>query len=139
MIRAATLDDIPALAEMGQRFANRARLTDHVGYDPASMAVTFAALIENDANALFIGESGAIGGVTAPHPFNHAHYVAHEMFWWSEGREGLQLLDAFEVWARERCHSIGMITLEAVNADRMERFYIRSGFVPLERSFIKVF
>lgn len=137
MIRAATLDDIPQLLAMGQRFADLAGLVDHVGYEPADMAETFRLLIEG--HVIFMGEAGALGAMAGPHPFNHSHIIAQELFWWSEGREGLRLLAAFEDWARERCHSIRMITLEAVEPDRTARIYERRGFVPLERGFIKVF
>jgi hypothetical protein len=139
LIRPATLDDIPQLLAMGQRFADRAGLVDHVGYNPDHMAGTFQALIEGEAHFLAIGERGAIGAMSGPHPFNYAHLIAQEVFWWSEGREGLRLFDAFEAWARERCHSVRMITLEAVEPDRTARIYERRGYSPLERGFIKVF
>lgn len=138
MIRPATLADIPRLAEWGQRFADKAGLTDHVGYNPAHMEKTFRLMIEGEHYAVLVGEDGAIGGGRAPHPFNFDHWFASEMFWWSEGREGLRLLSAFEDWARERCQSVTMITLEAVNPERMAGFYQRRGFNPVERSFMKV-
>lgn len=138
MIRPATHSDIPALLEMGQAFADKAKLAEHVGYDPGDMADTFAALI-GGGHPVFIGESGAIGGTSTPHPFNKTHIIAQEMFWWSEGREGLRLLGAFEDWCEANCHSLRMITLEAVNPDRMGRLYERRGYVPLEHGYIKVF
>lgn len=137
MIRLATLDDIPQLSAMGQRFADRAGLVDHVGYDPADMAETFRLMIEG--HVIFMGEAGALGAMSGPHPFNYRHIIAQELFWWSEGREGLRLLTAFEDWARGRCHSIRMITLEAVEPDRTARIYERRGYQALERGFVKVF
>ena len=134
MIRSATAGDIPRLLEMGQKFADKARLIEHVGYDPDSMAKSFAYMIEDENCTIIIGESGAIGGSKSPHPFNHSHWFAQELFWWSEGREGLRLLDAFEAWAAQFCKSIRMITLEAVNPERMGRLYRRRGYAPLERS-----
>ena len=50
MIREAGLSDIPRLLEMGSKFADKARLIEHVGYDPASMEKTFAYLI-NELNS----------------------------------------------------------------------------------------
>lgn len=137
MIRQATAQDIPQLLEMGARFADRAGLVDHVGYNPDHMAQTFRLLIEG--HVIFIGERGALGAMKGPHPFNHDHWIAQELFWWSEGREGLRLLSAFEEWAAEYCHSVRMITLEAVEPDRTARLYERRGYKPLERGFIKVF
>lgn len=137
MIRKATVSDIPRLLEMGQKFADKAGLVDHVGYNPEHMATTFRLMIEG--HIILIGESGALGGMSGPHPFNYEHIIAQELFWWSEGREGLRLLGAFEEWARVNCHSVRMITLEAVDPDRTERIYKRRGYQPLERGFIKVF
>lgn len=136
MIRKATLEDIPRLLEMGAKFAERAKLNDHVGYDPDSMAKTFAAMIEGENFCLFIGENGAIGGIVAPHPFNYSRRIADEIFWWSEGREGLKLLEAYEEWAGDAVTR--MTALEAVEPDRMKRFYERRGYVALERAFVRV-
>lgn len=138
MIRAAIEADIPALLEMGARFAEKAKLADHVGYEPADMRETFEALIRG-GHPVFIGESGAIGATSTPHPFNKAHIGAQELFWWSEGREGLRLLDALEGWCDENCHSLRMITLEAVEPERTGRLYKRRGYAPLEHSYLKVF
>ena len=138
MIRPASLSDIPRLLEMGAKFAAKARLADHVGYDPADMAECFAALI-NGGHPVFIGEAGAIGATSTPHPFNKAHIVAQELFWWSEGREGLRLLKALEDWCEANCHSLRMIALEAVEPERTGRLYMKRGYEPLEHSYLKVF
>lgn len=138
MIRPATVSDIPRLLEMGEAFSAKARLGDHVGYNREDMAETFRALIEG-GHPVFIGEAGAIGGTSTPHPFNRAHIMAQELFWWSEGREGLRLLSAFEKWCAENCHSLRMITLEAVEPERTGKLYERRGYRPLEHGYIRVF
>jgi GNAT superfamily N-acetyltransferase len=137
MIREATVSDIPALMAMGERFSETAKLIESVGYDPDSMAKTFAYMIEDENCAVFIGETGAIGGQRAPHPFNHEHWIAQELFWWSEGREGLRLLTALELWASEKCASLRMITLEAVEPERTGRLYQHRGYSLLEHGYIK--
>lgn len=138
MIREAGAEDIPRLLAMGERFAGKARLVESVGYDPASMEQTLAAMIAGEHYCVFIGQAGAIGGMKAPHPFNYAHWIAQELFWWSEGREGLPLLTAFELWASQTCQSIRMITLEAVEPERMGRLYERRGYRSLEHGYVKV-
>lgn len=138
MIREATLEDIPALLEMGERFAQKANLSEHVGYDPESMAETFSRMIEA-GEPLFIGERGAIGALTCQHPFNYAHKSAQELFWWSEGREGLKLLERLTWHCEAFCDSLVMITLEAIEPERTGRLYERLGFSPLEHSYVKVF
>lgn len=137
MIREATSDDVGRLLDMGARFAETAKLIESVGYEPADMAKSFQWMIDDPLHVILMGGAGAIGGSSAPHPFNHSHWMAQEVFWWSEGREGLKLLDAFEAWAAERCHSVRMITLEAVNPETMGRLYRRRGYAPLEHGYIK--
>jgi GNAT superfamily N-acetyltransferase len=138
LIRAARFEDIPALLEMGARFSNKARLIEHVGYDPENMADTFAILIEG-GHPIFLSENGAIGGTSSPHPFNHKHIIAQELFWWAEGGGGLRLLEAFEDYAREHCHSVRMLALHALEPERVGAIYRRRGYAPLEYGWIKVF
>ena len=138
MIRPAELSDIPRLLEMGQRFSETAKLIEHVGYVADDMRETFAVLIEG-GHPVFIGENGAIGASSTQHPFNRRHIAAQELFWWSEGREGLSLLDALEGWCEANCHSLRMITLHAVRPEATGRLYERRGYVPLEHSYIKTF
>jgi hypothetical protein len=137
MISPATSEDIPRLLAMGGKFSEKAKLIEHVGYDPASMERTFNYLIDDENCCLFVGDSGAIGGIRSPHPFNHEHWIAQELFWWSEGREGLRLLGAFEFWASEKCSTVRMITLEAIEPETMGLFYRRRGYEPLEHGYIK--
>ena len=138
MIRAATVNDIPALLEMGARFSEKANVAGHVGYDAESVAATLEAMIKN-GHPVFVSESGAIGAISLPHAFNAAHIAAHELFWWSHGRDGMALLDALEAYCAEHCHSLTMITLEAIRPKATGRLYQRRGYAPLEHSHVKVF
>lgn len=139
MIRLATEADVPRLLGMGRRFADKAKLIEHVGYDPVDMEYTFRHMIADVNCFLMIGETGAIGGMKARHPFNNSHWIAQELFWWSEGREGLRLLGALEDWAAEHCHSLRMITLKAVSPERMGVLYERRGYRLIEHGYLKVF
>lgn len=139
MIREATHVDIPHLLEMGQRFADKGRLGDHVGFNRDDTANTFAWLIDDPHSVLFVGEQGMIAGNKQPHPFNYAHWIAQELFWWSEGREGLALLKSLEDWARDTCHSLRMLSLEAIEPERTGNLFKRRGFMLLEHGYIKVF
>ena len=138
MVRRAELSDIPKLLGMGERFSKLANLSAHVGYDPASMEQTFRALIEN-GHPVFVSDTGAIGATCLPHPFNASHIAAQELFWWSEGKDGLRLLKALTAHCKEHCHSLTMITLEAIEPERTGQLYQRLGFEPLEHSYTKVF
>lgn len=138
MIRRASREDIPRLLEMGRKFSEKANLAGHVGYDPHSMVQTFEAMIAN-GHPLFVSDTGAIGATCLPHPFNSEHIAAQELFWWSEGRDGLALLEALEKHCDEHCHSLTMITLEAIRPEATGRLYRRRGYAPLEHSYVRIF
>lgn len=139
MIREATLQDIPVLLEMGERFSKVANLAEHVGYDAANMAATFRVMIEAPEHVIFIKDGGAIGAMSGPHPFNYAHTVAQELFWWCENGGGLKLLRKLEEWAKERGASLRMACLEAVEPKRTGQLFERLGYAPIEHGYIKVF
>ena len=123
---------------MGEGFSKLANLSEHVGYEPESMKETFRAMIEG-GHPVFISDTGAIGATQTQHPFNASHITAQELFWWSEGRDGLRLLKALTVLCEEHCNRLIMITLEAVEPERTGKLYERQGFAPLEHSYVKVF
>lgn len=136
LIREATHADIPAIMAMGRRFADDAGVTREVGWDDESVRNLLVALIDNEDGVLLVCDAGMIGGVVYAHPFNNSCRVFQEMFWRSEGREGLRLLEAAEDAARqrgaERSIMLGMDSLP-----RLDRLYSRKGYAPTERSYIK--
>lgn len=138
MIRRATYDDIPAVMEMGRRFADDAGVTAKVGWDDESVRNLLIALIDLENGILLVGEKGMIGGAIYPHPFNSNTVVFQELFWRSEGREGLRLYAEAEKWAREAgATHTAMSATEGMNPDGPCRIYERLGFSPFDRTFIK--
>lgn len=81
---------------------------------------------------------GMIGGAVYPH-FLTGLRTANEAWWWVEpharnGRTGRELLRAFTAWAQ----AAGATRLEIGSRDeRLDRFYQRLGFAPVERIFAK--
>ena len=139
MIRAATHDDIPVLVEMGKTFTDKAGFADHVGYDPESVEALLTGLIEG-AGICLIGDKCMAAALVFPHPYNRAHIAAQELFWWSEGREGMLLFSALEDAVKERgADSLTMITIEAIAAEQMGRIYTKRGFRAVEHHYMKVF
>lgn len=136
MIREAKHDDIPAMLEMGRKFADRSGV--EVGFCRDSVAALLAGLIDN--GICLFGPDCMAGAILFDHPFNRSHRAAQELFWWSEGRNGLRLLDALERAVRASgANSLTMITLEAVSPEATGRLYARKGFRVLEHSYMKVF
>lgn len=138
MIREATVADIPRLLEMGKRFADDAGVTARVGWDEASVIALLNNLIESPGGILLIGEHSMFGGLIYRHPFNANCVVFQEMFWRSEGREGLR---AFYT-ALDRAKELGathcaMMATEGSEPERVSALYTRMGFAPFDRAFIK--
>lgn len=136
MIRAAGHEDIPAMLDMGERFAAKAALP--FGFCRDSVGETLRHLIDSPLGLCFVAADGAAGGLCHPHPYNHSVMVGQELFWWSEGRGGAALFDALEQGAKALgCKFWSMITLEAIRPKVIGRLYEARGYAPLEHSYIK--
>lgn len=134
-MRVATPEDLPDCIRMGVDFSLMA------GFEPVREKIggTLAALI-NDGGILVHGKpaTGMIGGVIYTHFFNN-ELVAQEMFWWvdpgSRGSVGLELLEAFEQWAKDRgADKIIMVSLELNDVSRV---YLKRGYKPLEHGYVR--
>lgn len=134
MIRRATLDDMPAILDLGAEF---------LAYSPHSWIpldrdafATFAAhMIEH--GAIFLSEDGFIGGLLSPAYFNPAYVFAAELFWFAR-KEGPQLRQAFEAWAREQgASAVTCSGLVDHHEAAIRRVYGRAGYEPSEIAFMK--
>lgn len=93
VIRDATMDDIPALVAMGQRFRASSSYADVIADNPAQMAKTAETLIAGESGAVWVAEDaggalvGMLGFVLAPNHIS-GELTAGEVFWFNEGRSG---------------------------------------------------
>ena len=134
MIRRATVDDIPALVAMGQKF--HAMSGQACPFDPDASAAFLAQLAASDQAVILTTGAGAIGGVLMPAYCAPSWVMAVELFWWAE-RDGLHLLRAFEDWARESgAQEVRMTSLAAY--PRAAEILGRRGYAPSEISHAKV-
>lgn len=81
---------------------------------------------------------GVLMAATFEHPFGAGKW-AKESVWWispeARGRSALQMLDAYETWAREQgCTTIGMASLAS---NDVSRIYERRGYALAEMHFVK--
>lgn len=146
MIRSATEADLPAIAEMGERFHGEAGWGDVAEYSQEDCAKTLKAMIEGAGIVLVSEQNGRItgiaGGVIFPLYFNHGHKSGQEMFLYVEpglrDGTGAKLLIALEQAAREAgCQSWMMIALDHVAPEATGRLYKRRGYRPAEHSWIR--
>lgn len=81
---------------------------------------------------------GVLMAATFEHPFGAGKW-AKETVWYiapsARGRSALQMLDAYEAWARELgCTTIGMASLATNDVSKL---YERRGYAPAETHFVK--
>lgn len=141
MIREATLSDVPAMVEMGQRFARTAPYRGVLHENPIQMAAMGTSLIESEAGTILVLERsgvliGMIGMICTPH-FMSGEMFAGEVFWWVDPGErggGVRLMKSAEEWAAAQ----GAKTMQMVApTDRVGRLYARMGYAPTETTFQK--
>lgn len=147
MIRLARLEDVPAIAEIGERFHEAAGWADVADYKAADCAKTLTHLIESDDGIVLVAEQddrivGIAGGLAFPLYFNLGHKSGQELFLYVEPglRDGIggRLLRTLENEARAiGCESWAMIALDKVAPEATGRLYRRSGYRAAEHSWIK--
>lgn len=145
-IRAATPDDIPRIVAMGRKFWAQTAYRDIV-YCPDSIAesalemMAAQLLIVADIEGMVVG---AVGALSAPLYANKSVLAASELYWYVEDEHrdsgvGKLLLTALEDAARAcGVTLLGMIALDAVEPEKACAIYRRLGYVPGERTFLKV-
>lgn len=136
MIREATRDDIPMIMEIGRRFADEAGVTQQVGWDDESVEGLVGNLIDHEDGIMLVGDKSILGGLVYAHPFNRHRRIFQELFWRSEGREGLKLLVEAEKLASAKGASRSLM-LDVASMPGAERIYERRGYSLTERTFTK--
>lgn len=144
MIRLATYADMDRCIEMARQFYEAAQLAEF-SFDEESAKRTFLHLVESDDGVLLVADKGGLVGMAAalcfPHYMNHSIKVAQELFWWVDqeqrgGTTGVRLLSALELWAKAKgCTTLTMVCLPIESP--AEAIYARTGYRPLERSYLK--
>ena len=146
MIREATIEDVPAIAAMGEEFHRQAGWSDIFDYVEADCAKSIEGLIPNESFICLVAETdkivGMAAGVVSPVYFNHSHVSGEELFWWvaddAPQMAGIRLLGALEDAGRAKgCTSWQMKSLAKLGGDRMSKLYERRGYRASENSFIK--
>jgi hypothetical protein len=144
VIELASLTDIPAVAELGEPFFREASAPGK--FDRQSFIAAWNGLIGSGVGSVHIVRkddrvTAAFGGVCIT-DFNTGDPVAMEMFWFADPAdrsiENLRLLRRFEEWAAAAgAKRVCMVHLKSINAERLERYYEKRGYVPLETYYWK--
>ena len=131
----ATEADIPRILAMGRKFHTAAGVK--APYCENTTANTVRSLIQSPDGVVFVSDAGMIGGALTSAYCASNWKIAIEMFWWSEDRRGLRMLQAFEDWAKRMgADEVRMSTVQGL--DVAERILSRRGYTPSEISHGKV-
>ncbi len=145
MIRAAVLDDVPALLDMAVQFHASSGYSRFISLDKQVVQYLLRSLIEMPTGAVFVAESfggelsGAILGMIVPH-FIAGQQVATELGWWvdpgSRGLTGPRLLERFEKWAKDSGAML-ITMIEPPDSPKVGALYERRGYACIEKSYMK--
>lgn len=144
-IRSAVMADLSALLEMGKRFFEASGYADIARYDAQSFATTLIKAMESEDSVILVAKKdkpvGMAGALVYPFYFDFNHRTAQELFWWVDPEHrgiGSQLFDAMiEAVRMKGAQSLSMIALEALEPEKVGAFYMKRGFRPSERSYIR--
>ena len=147
-VRRATQADLPQYLVHAQAFHAASPMHGTIDFDPEGYSQFYLSSLENDNVGIWLAEIdgeivGVCGAVAYPLYFNPSAMVVQELWWWltpaARGTgAGKQMFNQIEHWTKEKqASALFMIALEDKRAKKMENLYIRAGFKPMERTFIK--
>lgn len=148
IVRKATEGDLPQYLKLAQAFHAASPMHGSIEFDSLGYSEFYLSSLRNDSVGVWLAESenqivGICGAVAYPLYFNPSAIVVQELWWWltpaSRGSgAGKQMFNQIEAWAKEKnATALFMIALEDGRVKKMENLYIRAGFKPMERTFIK--
>lgn len=130
MIREATLEDLPFLADLGRQMHKHTRSAP---YRSEHAQEFVGGLIESPEALVLVGPSSMLAGMLVPAWICKDWLIAVELFWYGTDGHGLDLLRAFERWASEnRCREVRMTT--QTKDPRAEIILRRKGYEVSETS-----
>ena len=147
-VRRAETADMPSCLDMTARFHAASPISGVAPFDRDGMAVTLRGMMVNPRAGIWLAlldgkPVGIAGALLYPLYFNPAYEVAQELFWWlnPEARGsggGEKLFQNVQIWAKDKgASAVFMIALADDRVDKMDKFYRRAGFQPMERTYMK--
>jgi GNAT superfamily N-acetyltransferase len=148
LVRKALESDLPQYLILAQAFHAASPMHGSIGFDVPGYSQFYLSSLQNDSIGIWLAEIedeivGICGALVYPLYFNPSALVVQELWWWltpaSRGSgAGGQMFKQIEQWAKDKeAAALFMIALEDNRAKKMENLYIRAGFKPMERTFIK--
>jgi GNAT superfamily N-acetyltransferase len=147
-VRRATFNDLPQYRAVAREFVAALPITPIVGISDEGIDNFLVRAIDNPDIGVWLAERdgdiiGICGALVYPIYFNPQHTIAQELWWWLTpaargGSAAKKLLRTIEDWAAEKgASALSMIALDNQNGERVGNFYLRSGFAPMERTYVR--
>lgn len=147
-VRRANLADLSSCLDMTARFHAASPISDVAPFDRDGMAVTLTEMLANPRSGVWLAlrdsqPVGVAGALLYPLYFNPAYEVVQELFWWlgPEARgcgAGEKLFQNVQGWAKDKnAVAVFMVALDDDRVSKMDKFYRRAGFSPMERTYMK--
>jgi len=147
-VRRAETADMPSCLNMTARFHAASPISGVAPFDRDGMAVTLRGMIANPRAGIWLAlldgkPVGIAGALLYPLYFNPAYEVAQELFWWLNpdargSGAGEKLFQTLQTWAKDNgASAVFMIALADNRVGKMDSFYKRAGFQPMERTYMK--
>jgi GNAT superfamily N-acetyltransferase len=148
IVRTATESDLPKYIVLAESFHMASPMHGVIGFDAAGYSQFYLSSLQNDSVGIWLAEIdneivGICGALVYPMYFNPSALVVQELWWWLTPKSrgsgaGGKMFKQIEEWAKEHnASALFMIALEDSRAKKMENLYVRAGFKPMERTFIK--
>ena len=148
IVRRAVAADLDKYVVLAETFHAASPMKDAAKFDVKGYGDFFLSSLENDSLGIWLSEIdgemvGICGAILYPLYFSPSSLVAQELWWWLTPKArgtgaGKMMFTQLEMWAKERnASSLFMIALEDDRAGKMEKLYVRAGFKPIERTFMK--
>lgn len=144
-LRLATKEDYPHIIRMARRFHEASPYSDLEFSEEQSRLVFEKYLGSNKTEIVIILAAddvpyGMIIGAASSLPFSKDK-VASELAWWVDedkrgSKDSLMLFKAYQDWARRVGSKITQMAM-LDDVTNLNKFYLKQGFVPAERSYIK--
>jgi GNAT superfamily N-acetyltransferase len=147
-VRRVVTTDLQSCLDMTARFHAASPISNVAPFDRDGMAVTLREMMMNPRAGVWLAlldgaPVGIAGALLYPLYFNPAYEVAQELFWWlnPEARgsgAGEKLFQNVQTWAKDKgASAVFMIALADSRVGKMDRFYKRAGFQPMEHTYMK--
>ena len=145
LLDTTNFEELQTICKFGRQFAKESGAGE---FDDKSFLKFINDCLSTKRGKVFILEinntvAGMLGLLAHPCYFNRNSLRVQETFWWVDPeyrntKESIKLFNKVEEWAKEIGANQVIVSSTAVlNADKLEKFYIKKGFRKMDINYVK--